>query len=367
MKLLHVVGARPNFVKLAPITRALRQLAPEVQQLVVHTGQHYDDRMSQAFFRDLEIPPADFNLGVGSGSHADQTARVMLALEPALLQQQPDWVLVVGDVNSTLAATLTAAKLGLKVAHVEAGLRSLDRTMPEEINRVVTDHLADLLFTTEPAANENLAREGIPPERCHLVGNVMIDTLVMSLAKTPERWPSLRQNIPSLPYLLATIHRPATTESPENLEQILLALGDLAQERPVLFPLHPRTRQRISDYGLPLDTPNLKFMDPLGYLDFLTLLQHASAVITDSGGIQEETTYLGVPCLTVRPNTERPITISHGTNRLVTGEREAVVSATRAALQHAATHPPPPPPDLWDGHAAERIADIMLRTRAGKP
>ena len=313
MKVLHVVGARPNFMKIAPIMQEMAKYPDEFEQILVHTGQHYDENMSKVFFDDLELPQPDIYLGVGSGSHAQQTARIMLAFEPVLLKHRPDWVIVVGDVNSTVACALTAVKLGIKVAHVEAGLRSFDRTMPEEINRIVTDHIADLLFTTEPSANENLRKEGISEEKVHFVGNVMIDTLVRLLPKTDNR-PILKElglvvgrredvkgNVQTSNsvqrYALVTLHRPSNVDDHDKLREIITALDEIALELPVIFPVHPRARKRIEEWGI--KTTRVQMLEPLGYLDFLTLMRHAALVVTDSGGIQEETTYLG-HCLQVK-------------------------------------------------------------------
>jgi UDP-N-acetylglucosamine 2-epimerase (non-hydrolysing) len=372
MKVMHVVGARPNFMKVAPIMREMAKYSQDFEQLLIHTGQHYDDNMSKVFFEELELPRPDINLEVGSGSHAWQTAQVMLRLEPVLLDYKPDLVLVVGDVNSTLAGALTAAKLGTRVGHVEAGLRSFDRSMPEEYNRLLTDHIADLLFTPSRNANENLQREGIPDDRIHFVGNVMIDTLVRLLPKALERWHIVRStlNVPAdQRYVLVTLHRPSNVDEPETLREILAALTEIAHELPVIFPIHPRTSQRIVKLGLDsqftTQRGNSRFhlTAPLGYLDFLAFMKQAALVLTDSGGIQEETTFLGVPCLTVRPNTERPITITQGTNRLVPNERGALVEAVRSMLNNDRRLPTADCcPELWDGHAAKRIVDVIRRT-----
>ncbi|MCZ7572386.1 MAG: UDP-N-acetylglucosamine 2-epimerase (non-hydrolyzing) [Ardenticatenaceae bacterium] len=359
--ILHVVGARPNFMKIAPIMRAMAQEPNEFEQLLVHTGQHYDTNMSQLFFDELDLPRPDVNLEVGSGSHAWQTAQVMLRFEPVLFEYRPDWVIVPGDVNSTLACALVASKLGVKVAHVEAGLRSFDRTMPEEINRLVTDQIADLLLTPSPDGTENLLREGVAPEKIRFVGNVMIDTLVQLLPKAEQRWPRLRERLALRRFLLVTLHRPSNVDEPNTLRQIILALDDLAREMQIIFPVHPRTRQRITTNNLQPASNNLHLLDPLGYLDFLALQAHASLVLTDSGGVQEETTYLGVPCLTARPNTERPVTVTAGTNRLVASTREALVTAAQTALQPRYPRPAagPPRPERWDGHTAERIVALL--------
>jgi UDP-N-acetylglucosamine 2-epimerase (non-hydrolysing) len=353
VSLVHVVGARPNFVKAAPVLRALeRRGAP---QRLVHTGQHYDPLLSDVFFRDLALPQPDVSLGVGSGSHAVQTANLLIALEREFLDHRPSRVIVYGDVNSTLAAALVCAKLGIPVAHVEAGLRSFDDSMPEEINRRVTDQLSELLFVTSPEGLDNLAHEGVPADRAHFVGNPMIDTLLAHLDRfDPE---PVRRSL-GLPdaYAVATLHRPANVDAPETAARLVAALRDAATRIPIVLPLHPRGRDSLTRAGI-ADIPALRVIDPLGYIDFLALVRGARVVITDSGGIQEETTVLDVPCLTLRPNTERPITISHGTNRLVTPAElgDAVDSALRGDLKRRGDGPA-----LWDGHAGERIADVLL-------
>ena len=352
MKILHVVGARPNFMKVAPIVREASRHAT-FEQILVHTGQHYDRNMSDAFFLDLGLPEPDVHLGVGSGSHAEQTARIMTALEPVVLEFRPHWVVVVGDVNSTLAAALVCAKLGVAVAHVEAGLRSFDRTMPEEINRLLTDQIADLLFTTEESANRNLEREGIAREKIRFVGNVMIDSLVHALSAAERSTILAELELDSSRYAVVTLHRPSNVDDPETLREVLLALARLSAELPVVFPVHPRTRERISS----LDMPSARFVltEPLGYVDFLRLTSKAALVVTDSGGLQEETTFLGIPCLTLRPNTERPVTITHGTNRLVAVNRGELNAAAEAALAERRDGKTIERPPLWDGRAAERI------------
>ena len=364
MNIVHIVGARPNFMKVAPVLNALKQ-RKNVAQTLVHTGQHYDVNMSDVFFQQLDIPAPDVNLAVGSGSHAKQTAEIMMRLEPAVLERQPDIVLVYGDVNSTVATVLVCAKLGVQVGHVEAGLRSFDRTMPEEINRLVTDQLADLLFTPSEDGDENLRREGIPAEKIFRVGNVMIDSLVRLLpaaqkaftgtTTTPTGTGTKSDGMPER-YALVTLHRPANVDDSETLKGILESLLEVNRDLAVIFPAHPRTRKRIADFKL--DAGQLRVLDPLPYLDFLGLQSRATVVITDSGGIQEETTYLGVPCLTVRENTERPITVSIGTNVLVGRDREKLRRELSRVLAGKAKKGTVPP--LWDGHAGERIADILV-------
>jgi UDP-N-acetylglucosamine 2-epimerase (non-hydrolysing) len=353
----HVVGARPNFIKAAPVIAALGRLG--VSQRIVHTGQHYDPLLSDVFFRDLGIPTPDLSLGVGSGTQGHQTGALLAALEDAFVADRPAQVVVYGDVNSTLAAALVCAKSLIPLAHVEAGLRSFDPTMPEEVNRRVTDILSDLLFVTSPEGLDNLAREGVDPTRVHLVGNPMIDTLLAHLDRfdpTPVR---ARLEVPER-YAVATLHRPANVDTPEAATRLVGALRELAARVPVVLPLHPRGRATLGAAGLH-DLAGVQVVDPLGYLDFLSLVRGAALVVTDSGGIQEETTVLRIPCLTLRPNTERPVTISHGTNRLV--EPEDLGPMVDLALAGGIGAPPDGPP-LWDGHAGERIAAI-LATPAG--
>lgn len=352
MNIFHIVGARPNFMKVAPVLNALR-MRENVVQTLIHTGQHYDVNMSDVFFQQLGIPEPDVNLAVGSGSHAKQTAEIMIRLEPVVLERQPDIVLVYGDVNSTVATVLVCAKLGVRVGHVEAGLRSFDRTMPEEINRLVTDQLADLLFTPSEDGDENLRREGIPTEKIFLVGNVMIDSLVRLL---PAAQSSKTIDLPER-YALVTLHRPANVDDSLRLKGILESLLEVNRDLSVVFPAHPRTRKRIEDFGL--NAGQLRVLDPLPYVDFLGLQSRATVVITDSGGIQEETTYLGIPCLTVRENTERPITVSLGTNILVGRDREKLRAELSRVLSGKAKKGTVPP--LWDGHAGERIAEILVK------
>jgi len=365
LKIICVCGARPNFMKIAPIVDALAQRAG-VETLLVHTGQHYDERMSELFFRDLGIRKPDVNLEVGSGSHAAQTAEIMKRFEPVCLDHRPDWVVVVGDVNSTIACSLVAAKLGIQVAHVEAGLRSFDRAMPEEINRVLTDAISDLLFVTEPSGVENLRREGIDDEKVHLVGNVMIDTLLRSKARAEASDVLARLGLSAGGYAAVTLHRPSNVDDAETFAGILTALGEITRDMPVVFPIHPRSRKNLAAMGLGAKVDALAgvhLIEPLGYLDFVKLMASAAVVLTDSGGIQEETTILQVPCLTLRENTERPITVSQGTNRL-TGPRPAAILS---AYREVRDNPPRTAtmPELWDGRAAERIAAILAAERQG--
>lgn len=358
LKIILVVGARPNFPKVAPIMAELARRPDRFQQVLVHTGQHYEYNMSQVFFEHLNMPVPDEFLNVGSGSHAVQTANVMTAFEPVILKHRPDWAVVVGDVNSTVACALVCSKLGVRVAHVEAGLRSRDRTMPEEINRLLTDQISDLLFTPSKDANQNLIREGIDPAKIHFVGNVMIDTLVKMLPKARER-PTLKDlGLKPKKFLLATLHRPSNVDDPAVLREIIQAMVEISRTVPVILPMHPRTRARIGDLNIELPNTTLQLIEPLGYLDFLALMNSAALVITDSGGVQEETTFLGVPCLTARTNTERPITINEGTNRLVRSRREDLVAAADKSLRQP--HSTSRKLELWDGQAAARIADTML-------
>jgi len=350
--ILHVVGARPNFMKAAPVIRALEQ--HNVGQYVVHTGQHYDRALSDVFFVELGLPEPDVNLGVGSGSHAQQTAALMTGLEAQLIERQPALVVVYGDVNSTLAAALVAAKLHIPVAHVEAGLRSFDLTMPEEINRRVTDNLSALLFVTSPEGMAYLAREGADPGAMHLVGNPMIDTLLSNLDRFDPRAVRTQLGLGDR-YAVSTLHRPANVDDPATARAIVAAFSDVASALPVVIPLHPRGRESLRRAGLD-DTTGVRIIDPIGYVEFLSLVRGASLVLTDSGGIQEETTILNVPCLTIRPNTERPITITHGTNQLV-GPGE-VSKQAMAILEGRVRYPEQRPP-LWDGQAGPRIARII--------
>ena len=355
MKLLHVVGARPNFPKLAPVHRAAAAVG--LTQCIVHTGQHYDDELSAGFFRELDIPTPDINLAVGSGSHAQQTARVMERIEPVLIGERPDWVVVYGDVNSTLAAAVVASKLGVPLAHVEAGLRSHDRTMPEEINRLVTDRLADLLLTPSRDADDALRSEGEPDEEIVFIGNVMVDTLLHCLPAARRSGFAERVGA-GASAVIVTLHRPTNVDDPARLAAIATALRDIARDRPVIFPAHPRTAERLAESGL--DLGGVRILPPAAYLDMINLISGAHAVITDSGGIQEETTVLGVPCLTLRENTERPITLSQGTNQLVP-DPTCLASIVRSLRRPGERLQP----EGWDGRAGERAVQALLQPRAG--
>lgn len=359
-RIINIVGARPNLPKIAPLIREM-QFHPEIEPLLVHTGQHYDENLSNIFFRQMGIPAPRVNLGVGSGTHAEQTAETLKRVEPLLLKQRPDLVLVVGDVNSTIAVSLAAVKLGIPVAHVEAGLRSFDRSMPEEINRVLTDALAEYLFATEDDAVHNLLKEGRPREFIHLVGNVMIDSLLHFLPLAHQSRIGdelgLRNGKGWQRFGVLTLHRPSNVDSTDKLAELLGAIDTIAQQVPIVFPVHPRTQQRLTQSGIK-HHPQLRLIPPLGYLDFLCLLSKATLTLTDSGGIQEETTALGVPCLTLRENTERPVTVSQGTNVLVGTNPSKIVAATEQILRGDSKKGRTPP--LWDGHAAERIVEILL-------
>lgn len=366
VKICCVCGARPNFMKIAPIVSTLQDRS-DVETLLVHTGQHYDTQMSRQFFEDLNLPAPDINLNVGSGSHALQTAKIMTAFEPVCLQHQPDWVIVVGDVNSTIACAMVAVKLGIRVAHVESGLRSGDRTMPEEINRILTDAISDLLFVTEPSGVENLRREGIPDQRVHHVGNVMIDSLLSARARAEQSDLLTRQALTPRGYTALTLHRPANVDHAPVLRGIMDAVEEISRRMPVVFPLHPRTRRRLDEFGMSdrfENLPGLRLLEPLGYLDFLKLIANARVVMSDSGGIQEETTILGVPCLTLRNNTERPITISEGTNRLVGVDPMAILRAFADVedTQDFAARVPA----LWDGQASTRIVERIMACQSSE-
>ncbi len=357
MKVINVVGARPNFMKVAPLVDAMKRREQQFTPLVVHTGQHYDAMMSDTFFKDLELPAPDLYLSVGSASHAAQTAAVMERFEPVVLQEQPDWVLVVGDVNSTLACALVCVKLGIKVAHVEAGLRSRDRSMPEEINRLLTDQISDLLFTPSQDADENLRAEGIPDERIRFVGNIMIDSLNKHLERAQHSRICEELGVAGQDYSVLTLHRPSNVDDRQTFERILGALAAIGKRLPIIFPVHPRTRKMIQESNLSVDS-GLRLVEPLGYLDFLRLYSGARLVLTDSGGIQEETTVLGIPCLTLRENTERPITVTMGTNTIVGTDPAKITSAAFAVLDNKSQERRIPP--LWDGQTADRILDALL-------
>ncbi len=361
LKVLNIVGARPNFMKIAPIYAEMKRRDSEFLPMIVHTGQHYDAAMSDSFFVDLGMPKPDVHLNVGSASHAVQTAKVMIAFEPVLLEHKPDWVLVVGDVNSTIACTLVASKLGIKVAHVEAGLRSGDRTMPEEINRILTDSISDLLLTPSPDGNENLKREGIAEEKVVLVGNVMIDSLFRNLKISESSIIREELNLTENEYAVLTLHRPSNVDDKETFSGLLEALLEISEKIPIIFPAHPRTRAKIEEFGFneKVSKSNIKLIEPLGYLDFMRLYSGAKLVLTDSGGLQEETTALGIPCLTLRENTERPITIEMGTNILVgTNPNKIKESAFEILSNNSKTDAKIPP--LWDGKTAERICDALI-------
>ena len=365
MKIINVVGARPNFMKMAPIIEAMDRYPEQIQHLLVHTGQHYDEKMSKAFFDDLGMPKPDIDLGIGSGSQAEQTGRIMIAFEKVCLTEKPDLVIVVGDVNSTMACTITAKKLGVRVAHVEAGLRSRDMSMPEEINRLCTDVLCDHLYTTDRIANENLRREGVAEEKIHFVGNVMIDTLLKHKRMAAQL--DLRQSLGLDPgsYATLTLHRPSNVDDKDTLEGILGALREISSRLPIIFPIHPRTRKMVNEFGLDRyfthgGTPvaGISLTEPLGYLEFLHLNMQARMVLTDSGGLQEETTVLGIPCLTMRHNTERPITCEIGTNVMVGNQPAEILAQANKILSGKSTTAEIP--EKWDGHAAERIVDHIL-------
>ena len=361
LKVINVIGARPNMMKVAPIVAAMKRREREFTPLLVHTGQHYDEAMSEAFLRDLELPIPDVHLEVGSASHAAQTAAVMQRFEPVILRERPDWVLVVGDVNSTLACALVCSKLGVKLGHVEAGLRSRDRTMPEEINRVLTDQIADLLFTPSKDADENLLAEGIDPQRIKFVGNIMIDSLVKHLEAAKNSRAAIDLGVAGKDYAVLTLHRPSNVDECETLSRILGAVAALAQRLPVIFPVHPRTRKTIAGFGLEQEIARqgVQMIAPMPYLDFLNLYSGARVVLTDSGGLQEETTFLGIPCLTLRGNTERPITVGLGTNIVVGTDPQRISTAAFAALDGSNTRPHSVPP-LWDGQTANRILDALV-------
>lgn len=362
LKLICVCGARPNFMKIAPLMEAFAKTG-RIQPILVHTGQHYDEKMSKLFFTDLGIPEPDINLEVGSGSHAAQTAEIIRRFEPVVLQHKPDWVVVVGDVNSTIACALVACKLGVKVAHVEAGLRSFDRSMPEEINRLLTDSISDLLLVSEPSGVENLKQEGVADGKVHFVGNVMIDTLMRHRARADQSKILETMKLQRGRYAVVTLHRPSNVDDPSTLGSILEAFEKIAKDMAIVFPMHPRTRKNIAAMGLEkrlTAIAGLVTPEPLGYLDFLKLMADSAIVLTDSGGVQEETTILGVPCLTLRLNTERPVTISEGTNQLTNPDASSILAAYQSQKARFADRASTGKPALWDGKAAERIAQVFL-------
>jgi UDP-N-acetylglucosamine 2-epimerase (non-hydrolysing) len=364
MKILNVIGARPNFMKMAPIIEAMNRFPDRIEYLLLHTGQHYDEKMSRTFFEELGLPVPDINLEVGSGSHAEQTASIMVKFEKVCLQEKPDLVVVVGDVNSTMACTITAKKLGIRVAHVEAGLRSRDLSMPEEINRLCTDVLCDYLFTTDHFADENLLAEGIPPGRIHFVGNVMIDTLLKHREIAGSLDFSERLGLIPKQFATLTLHRPSNVDDEPTFRGILDALDQLSRKMPIIFPIHPRTRKMAEKFGLTRyfssgeKVEGIWITEPLGYLELLHLNMNARLVLTDSGGLQEETTVLGVPCITLRNNTERPVTCEVGTNFLVGNDPDRILECIRKILD--GTVPPGRIPERWDGKAAERILETIL-------
>ena len=367
INVICVVGARPNFMKVAPIIKEMKRREREFAPLLVHTGQHYDAQMSDAFFADLGMSAPDVHLNVGSGSHAEQTARVMLAFEPIVLREKPDWLLVVGDVNSTLACALVCAKLQIKVAHVEAGLRSRDRRMPEEINRILTDQLSDLLLTPSPDAEPNLLTENIAADKIKFVGNVMIDSLFENLTRAASSTVRRDLGLENREYAVLTLHRPSNVDDRETFENLLGALEKIGETLPIVFPAHPRTRRKIGEFGLTArveNNQNLRVIEPLGYLDFLSLYSSARLVLTDSGGLQEETTALKIPCLTLRENTERPITVEMGTNCVVGTNAAFIIERAAQILSRPLDREGAKVPPLWDGHAAARICDALLTAAA---
>ena len=357
-KIISVVGARPNYMKVAPIHRAFQKYSDQVQHLICHTGQHYDVNMSKIFFEELELPQPDFYLGVGSGSHAEQTAKIMIEFEKVLIQENPDLVIVVGDVNSTIACSLVAVKLGIKVAHVEAGLRSFDRTMPEEINRLLTDQIADYLFVTEKSGIENLKNEGIPDEKIFFVGNTMIDSLVHYLPKIENSTILDDLSLKPREYIVVTLHRPSNVDNPENLVKIFNEFKKIAEKIKIVFPIHPRTKITLHSANIDYEHPNILLIEPVGYISFIKLVKNSLIVLTDSGGIQEETTYLKIPCLTLRKNTERPITAEIGTNKLIGIEYNKIAEECFETINNPPKNSQIPP--LWDGKAAERITAKVI-------
>ncbi len=364
LKIVSIAGARPNFMKIAPIIRAIEvhnslEKAPFIDHVLVHTGQHYDEKMSKLFFDELDIPKPDYNLEVGSGTHAVQTAEIMKRFEPVVIEEKPDYVLVVGDVNSTIACALVAKKLGVRVIHVEAGLRSFDMDMPEEINRILTDSISDILFTTEVSGEKNLLSMGIAKERIHFVGNVMIDTLLTHKERASRSTILTDLHVKPQQYAVVTLHRPSNVDDRVIFGDIVKALNEIANTIPVVFPVHPRTKKRLSEWQIPC-SETINLIEPLGYIDFLKLTSEARIMLTDSGGIQEETTVLGVPCVTLRNNTERPVTVTDGTNHLAGVKPNDILKIT----EHISTRWQRPKrlPELWDGKAAQRIVDAISST-----
>ena len=361
IKVLNIVGARPNFMKIAPVYAEMKRRKTEFEPLIIHTGQHYDEKMSEAFFNDLGMPKPDVYLGIGSDSHAAQTARIMLEFEPIVLEYKPDWVLVVGDVNSTIACALVCSKLGVKIAHVEAGLRSYDRTMPEEINRILTDSISDLLLTPSPDGNENLKKEGIADFKVKLVGNIMIDSLFRNLEIARSSKIRETLEVSQSNYAVVTLHRPSNVDDKETFEGLLDALIKISEKLPIIFPAHPRTKSRVEEFHLleKISNSKIKLIEPLGYLDFIRLFSGAKLVLTDSGGLQEETTALKIPCLTLRENTERPITIEMGTNVLVGTNSQNIIDAAYKIIDNPNSSEEAKVPPLWDGKTAIRICDAL--------
>lgn len=364
LKVLNIVGARPNFMKIAPVMREMKRRETEFLPLLVHTGQHYDQAMSDSFFADLGIPLPDYHLEIGSHSHTVQTAKIMMAFEPVVIEEKPDWIVVVGDVNSTIACALVAAKLNVKIAHVEAGLRSRDRTMPEEINRILTDSISDLLLTPSTDGDENLRQEGIPENKIKFVGNVMIDSLFYNLEKAKNLKTRENLSLKEKEYAVLTLHRPSNVDDEKTFSGLLEALIYVSEKIPIVFPAHPRTRNNIEKFGFSerIEKSGVRLIEPLGYLNFMNLYSSARLVLTDSGGLQEETTALSIPCLTLRENTERPVTISHGTNRLVGTNPENIKQAAFEILENSAESDDKKIPPLWDGQTAARICDALLQS-----
>lgn len=360
IKIISVVGARPNFMKVAPLHRAFKKYSDKIEHLICHTGQHYDEKMSKVFFDDLELPKPDFYLGIGGGSHAEQTGKIMIEFEKILLEEKPDYVLVVGDVNSTIACSLTASKLHIKVIHVEAGLRSGDRLMPEEINRVLTDSISDHMFVTEKSGIENLKKEGVDDAKVHFVGNVMIDSLAYYLEKSAKSEIHSQYGLDKGKYVVVTLHRPSNVDNTDQLEHLVELLNTVAEQRRIIFPIHPRTKKNMELFGyLEKLDKNVVLTEPIGYLDFLALTSNAELILTDSGGIQEESTYLGVQCITLRTSTERPVTVDVGTNQLLGNDLKKALETALEVLNGNKKNGEVP--ELWDGNAAERIVETILK------